>query len=115
MAGDPVFFALLTAFALEEYEAPFSRWVWLVPFIPLVISSGGNSGSQSATLIITALSRGHITLRDWLRVILRELAMGVLLGAGLATLGFFEPWRSSPATKNSASTRRWLSRLRCCW
>ncbi len=83
------FFALLTAFALEEYEAPFSRWVWLVPFIPLVISSGGNSGSQSATLIITALSRGHITLRDWLRVILRELAMGVLLGAGLATLGFF--------------------------
>jgi magnesium transporter len=83
------FFSLLTAFALENYEAPFSRWVWLLPFIPLVISSGGNSGSQSATLIITALSRGHITLADWLRIIARELAMGLLLGTGLATLGFF--------------------------
>ena len=90
------FFALLTAFALESYEEPFKKWVWLVPFIPLVISSGGNTGSQSATLIITALSRGHISLRDWLRVVLRELVMGLLLGAGLAVLGlavsfFFVP------------------------
>lgn len=83
------FCALLTASALQNYQAPFSRWVWLVPFIPLVISSGGNSGSQSATLIITALNRGHITLQDWLRVICRELAMGLLLGVGLGTLGFF--------------------------
>jgi magnesium transporter len=82
------FFALLTAFALESYEEPFNKWVWLVPFIPLVISSGGNTGSQSATLIITALSRGHITLRDWLRVVVRELVMGLLLGAGLAIMGF---------------------------
>ncbi len=59
------FFALLTAFALEGYETTFETWVWLNAFIPLVISSGGNSGSQSATLIITALSRGHISLRDW--------------------------------------------------
>ncbi len=82
------FFALLTALALEQYEAPFQKWVWLVPFIPLVISSGGNSGSQSATLIITALSRGHITLQDWARIVGRELAMGLVLGSGLATLGF---------------------------
>ncbi len=82
------FFALLTAFALERYEAPFQKWVWLVPFIPLVISSGGNSGSQSATLIITALSRGHVTLADWSRIATRELAMGLVLGGGLATLGF---------------------------
>lgn len=82
------FFALLTAFALESYEEPFNKWIWLVPFIPLVISSGGNTGSQSATLIITALSRGHITLRDWLRVVVRELVMGLLLGAGLAIMGF---------------------------
>jgi len=81
------FFALLTAFALERYESNLATWVWLVPFIPLVISSGGNTGSQSATLIITALSRGHIKLADWYRIILRELCMGLLLGAGLGLLG----------------------------
>lgn len=81
------FFALLTAFALERYENNLATWVWLVPFIPLVISSGGNTGSQSATLIITALSRGHIKLADWYRIILRELCMGLLLGAGLGLLG----------------------------
>lgn len=82
------FFALMTAFALDRFEEPFKQWVWLVPFIPLVISSGGNSGSQSATLIITALSRGHITLQDYRKVILRELIMGLLLGSGLALMGF---------------------------
>ncbi len=81
------FFALLTAFALERYESNLAKWVWLVPFIPLVISSGGNTGSQSATLIITALSRGHIQLTDWYRIIVRELCMGLLLGAGLGLLG----------------------------
>lgn len=90
------FFALLTALALDQYEAPFKTWVWLVPFIPLVISSGGNSGSQSATLVITALSRGHISLKDWLEIVTRELAMGLVLGGGLALLGlatalFFVP------------------------
>ena len=82
------FFALMTAFALQHYEQPFETWAWLVPFIPLVISSGGNSGSQSATLIITALSRGHITLKDYRRVMIRELKMGLLLGGGLALMGF---------------------------
>ncbi|MCH2182558.1 MAG: magnesium transporter [Mariniblastus sp.] len=82
------FFALLTAFALELYDRNLTRWVWLVPFIPLVISSGGNSGSQSATLIITALSRGHISLQDWSQVIFRELLMGLLLGTGLGILGY---------------------------
>ncbi len=81
------FFALLTAFALDKYESKFQQWVWLLPFIPLVISSGGNSGSQSATLIITALSRGHIKLDDWARIVRRELAMGVVLGGGLGLLG----------------------------
>ena len=83
------FFALLTAIAIQEYEDQIAKFVWLALFIPLVISSGGNSGSQSATLIITALSRGHITLKDWLRVVLRELMMGLLLGTGLATMGYF--------------------------
>lgn len=82
------FFALLTAIAIQGYEEQIKKWVWLALFIPLVISSGGNSGSQSATLIITALSRGHITLSDWLSVVIRELIMGVLLGAGLAAMGY---------------------------
>jgi len=82
------FFALLTAFAIAEYEDQIETWGWLAVFIPLVISSGGNSGSQSATLIITALSRGHITLGDWTKVVLRELVMGLLLGAGLAAMGY---------------------------
>jgi magnesium transporter len=82
------FFALLTALAMREYEDQIEKWVWLALFIPLVISSGGNSGSQSATLIITALSRGHITLKDWFQVVVRELMMGVFLGVGLAAMGY---------------------------
>lgn len=81
------FCALLTAIALESYEERLKVLYWLVPFIPLIISSGGNSGSQSATLIITALSRGHIKLTDWATVIVRELLMGLLLGIGLAVMG----------------------------
>jgi magnesium transporter len=81
------FFSLTTAFALDKYEGRFELWVWLLPFIPLVISSGGNSGSQSATLVITALSRGHITLGDWSRIVRRELVMGMVLGSGLGLLG----------------------------
>lgn len=81
------FCALLTAFALERYEKITEEIEWLILFIPLIISSGGNSGSQSATLIITALSRDHVKLTDWRTIIRRELVMGVLLGLGLATLG----------------------------
>ena len=83
------FFALITAFALEQHEHKLKTWVWLSLFIPLVISSGGNSGSQSATLIITALSRGHIKLSDWWNVITRELTMGLMLGGLLALMGYF--------------------------
>lgn len=84
--------ALLTAFALEQYEARLKTLYWLVPFIPLIISSGGNSGSQSATLIITALSRGHITVADWVKVVTREIVMGLLLGLGLAIMGLVASW-----------------------
>ncbi len=82
------FGALLTAIALQRYEGPLDQWAWLVLFIPLVISSGGNSGSQSATLIISALAAGHITVADWSRIVLRELAQGLLLGAFLGTIGY---------------------------
>ncbi len=80
--------ALSTAYALQHYHLSMERIPWLVLFIPLVISSGGNSGSQSATLIITALSTGDITLGDWLRVVRRELVSGMLLGGLLGGLGF---------------------------
>ena len=80
--------ALLTALALERYERHFDNLPWLVMFIPLVISSGGNSGSQSATLIITGMSTGDIKLRDWVRVVGREITMGLILGAGLGLIGF---------------------------
>ncbi len=83
------FGALLTAIALDRYETITQHITWLVLFIPLVISTGGNSGNQSATLVITALSRGDIQLGDWWRVMWRELAMGGLLGGTLGFVGFF--------------------------
>ena len=61
---------------------------WLVAFIPLIIASGGNSGNQSATLVITALSSGDCKLSDWPRILKREFALGLLLGALLAVPGF---------------------------
>jgi magnesium transporter len=81
----PLFFAaLLTAGALHQYEGELEKWAFLVWFLPLVISSGGNSGNQSATLVITALTTGDVKLGDWFRVVFRELLMGLLLGGLLA-------------------------------
>jgi magnesium transporter len=82
------FGAMLTAFALETFEGFIESIPWLVVFIPLVISTGGNSGNQSATLVITALSTGEIKLSDWWRVVQRELGMGLLLGGFLGSIGF---------------------------
>lgn len=88
------FAAFLTAFALRHYEDGLEKWVWLAWFLPLIISTGGNSGNQAATLVITALAIGDVTLRDWLRVVLRELAMGLMLGGFLGALGYFAAWGS---------------------
>lgn len=86
------FGALLTALVLRGYEHDMVRITWLVLFIPLVISSGGNCGNQSAALIITALTTGDIAVHDWRRIVLRELVMGVLLGSFLAVIGYFAAW-----------------------
>lgn len=86
------FGGLLTAYTLEKYEHRVKTWPWLVIFIPLVISSGGNSGNQSATLIITGLSSGEVTVRDWARVAVRELMIGLLLGSFLAICGLIVAW-----------------------
>ena len=60
----------------------------LALFVPLIISSGGNSGSQASTLVIRALALGEVTLRDWWRVMRREIGAGLALGGILGTIGF---------------------------
>lgn len=79
---------LLTATAMGFFEEEISKAVVLALFVPLIISSGGNSGSQAATLIVRALALGEIKLRDWSKVLRRELASGLMLGLILGTLGF---------------------------
>jgi magnesium transporter len=78
---------LLTATAMARYEHDIARAVVLAVFVPLIISSGGNAGSQAATLVIRAMAIGEIRLRDWLRVVRREVPTGLALGAVLAVLG----------------------------
>jgi magnesium transporter len=77
--------AAVTAMVLAKWRSPHA---WLVAFIPLVIASGGNSGNQSATLVITALSTGDCRLADWPRILRRELVLGLLLGGLLAIPGY---------------------------
>ena len=79
---------MLTATAMGYFEHEISRAVVLALFVPLIISSGGNSGSQAATLIIRALALGEVKLRDWWLVMRRELLSGLLLGLILSTIGF---------------------------
>ena len=78
---------MLTATAMGYFSDEISRAVVLALFIPLIISSGGNSGSQATTLVIRAMALGEIRLRDWWKVIRRELMAGVTLGAILGMIG----------------------------
>lgn len=78
---------LFTASAMGYYEHEIARAVVLALFIPLVISSGGNSGSQASTLVIRAIALGEVRLRDWWRVLRRELATGLALGGLLGAIG----------------------------
>ena len=80
---------LLTATAMAHFEEEIAKAVVLALFVPLIISSGGNSGSQASTLIIQAMAVGEIHLTDWWRVLRREIFSGLLLGAVLGVFGFF--------------------------
>jgi magnesium transporter len=77
----------LTAVAMGHFEAEIAQAVILALFVPLVISSGGNSGGQATTLVIRAMALGEVKLRDWWRVIRREFIAGLGLGSILAALG----------------------------
>jgi magnesium transporter len=79
---------MFTATALKFYEEKLIVYAWLFAFVPLIMGSGGNTGNQSATLIITALTNGHVSLRDWRKIVWRELWVGLMLGLLLALLGF---------------------------
>jgi magnesium transporter len=79
---------MLTATAMGYFEDEIAKAVVLALFVPLIISSGGNSGSQASTLIIQAMALGEITIADWWTVVRREILSGLLLGAVLGIIGF---------------------------
>jgi magnesium transporter len=79
---------MLTATAMGFFEKEIERAVVLALFVPLIISSGGNSGSQASTLVIRALALSEVALRDWWRVMRREVLSGLGLGLILGTIGF---------------------------
>jgi magnesium transporter len=78
----------LTATAMSFFEGQIAKAVILALFIPLIISSGGNSGSQASTLIIRALALGEITVRDWWQIIKKEFSTGLVIGLILGVIGF---------------------------
>jgi magnesium transporter len=78
---------MLTASAMQHFEDELQKAVVLTLFIPLIMSSGGNSGSQSTSLLIRALALGQLRLRDWWRVAVREIPTGLTLGAILGLIG----------------------------
>jgi magnesium transporter len=80
---------MLTATAMQGYNSEIEKAAILAMFLPLIISSGGNSGSQATTLVIRAMALGELRLVDWFGVVRKELLSGVSLGLILGTIGFF--------------------------
>lgn len=83
---------MLTATAMGFFEDQIARATVLALFIPLIISSGGNSGSQASTLVIQAMALGEVTIRNWWRILHREIVSGTLLGVCLGAIGFTRIW-----------------------
>lgn len=79
---------LFTASVIEHFEGQMEKAIFLMALMPLIMSSGGNSGSQASTLIIQAMALGEVTLADWWRVMRREISSGLFLGLILGALGF---------------------------
>lgn len=80
---------MLTTTAMTYFQVEIEKATVLALFIPLVMSSGGNSGSQASTLVIQAMALGEVTIKDWWRVIRREFFSGLTLGIILGLIGFF--------------------------
>lgn len=80
---------MLTATAMGYFEDELAKVLVLASFIPLILSTGGNTGSQSSTLIIQAMSIGEITVADWWKILKREILSGLFLGVLLGIIGFF--------------------------
>jgi magnesium transporter len=78
---------MLTATAIAHYEDEIARAAVLVGFMPMILSSGGNAGSQASMLCVRALATGDVRLRDWARIFRKELAVGLVLGCILAAIG----------------------------
>lgn len=79
---------MFTASAMSYYDGELEKAIVLALFVPLIISSGGNSGSQAASLIIRAMALGELKLKDWWYVLVKELKSGLALGAILGVIGF---------------------------
>jgi magnesium transporter len=100
---------LFTFTALARFEDSIRAVVALSLFVPLCISTGGNSGSQAATLVTRALALGQVTVRDWLRVLRHEILMGLALGLTLGVIGFFRAWLTPSSVLGNAD--RWMLAL----
>lgn len=79
---------LLTASVIEHFQGQMEKVIYLMALMPLIMSSGGNSGSQASTLVIQAMAMGEVTISDWWRVMKREILSGLFLGLILGLLGF---------------------------
>lgn len=80
---------MFTATAMGFFEEEIAKAIVLALFIPLIISSGGNAGSQASTLVIRALALGEVKLKDWWKIVRLEVLSGIVLGTILGTIGFF--------------------------
>lgn len=96
---------LFTFTALAYFEESIAEVVVLSLFVPLCISTGGNSGSQAATLITRAMALGQVKVSDWLRVLRHELIMGLVLGLTLGTIGFFRASFTPESVRGSSPDR----------
>lgn len=109
LAGFFIAEAVLVTSAMNYFEAAISTIVVLASFIPLCISTGGNSGAQAATLITRALAVGDVGLADWWRILRHELLMGLALGATVGIVGFV--FASFTSAEILGGVNRWMLAL----
>ena len=105
---------LMTCYVMVKHQARLDATVALAIFLPLVISTGGNSGAQTSTLLTRALSLGEVGAKQWRRVFRRELALGLALGVSLGAIAFARVWLWPPPAKESVVAVA-VSVMPLCW